>query len=111
MMIGLGALLGLLYGWVISPVEYVDTTPNSMSKDYKADYVLMVAEIYQGDGDLEQASRRLALLGEQPPAQIVNEGIFTARELGYASADLDRMTELAQALRNQPAKSTPGGQP
>ena len=36
-----GAGLGLLYGWVINPVDYVDTTPDTLRIDYKTDYVLM----------------------------------------------------------------------
>lgn len=110
-MIGLGVLLGLLYGWVFNPPVQSDTAPSALGKDYQADFILMVAEIFQNDGDLEQAARRLSLLGEQTPAQIVNEGIFTARELGYASADLERMTMLAQALQGQPDQPTPGEQP
>ena len=50
--IGIGLGLGLYYGWVVSPVAYVDTAPNTLRPDYKADYVLMVAEAYQADGVL-----------------------------------------------------------
>jgi hypothetical protein len=41
--IAVGLALGLLYGWVLSPVKYVDTTPNTLRADYQTDYVLMVA--------------------------------------------------------------------
>src|SRR5512143_844997 len=70
-----GVGLGLLYGWVISPVQYVDTTPSTLRADFKADYTLMVAETYESDQNVEQAARRLANLGSQPPAQIVAEAI------------------------------------
>ena len=46
-----GAGLGLLYGWVINPVDYVDTAPDTLRIDYKTDFVLMVAEAYQGESD------------------------------------------------------------
>ena len=40
----LGIALGLLVGWVLVPIQYVDTTPDTLRGDYRADYVLMVAE-------------------------------------------------------------------
>jgi hypothetical protein len=105
-MIALGAAAGLVYGWVINPVKYVDTSPASLRRDYQADYVLMVAEIYAGDGNLEQANRRLVMLSSQPPARVVADAQLTARELGYAAADKDLLDRLAQAL-----KQSGGGQP
>lgn len=112
-MIGLGVMLGLLYGWVISPSRNAEISPESLRADYRADYVLMVAEIYHADQDVAQAARRLAFLGSQPPAEIATAGVLTARDLGYAVADLDMMDQLAQALMTSAATSSPasGGQP
>ena len=42
--LGLGA--DLYIGWVISPVQYVDTDPASLSQTYKDDYILMIAAVY-----------------------------------------------------------------
>lgn len=95
----LGAVVGLLYGWVINPVKYVDTTPDSLRIDYKSDYVLMVAEAYHGDGDLALAVRRLALLGNTPPDESVHEVILFAERQGYADADVALMRELSAALQ------------
>jgi len=58
-----GIALGLVYGWVIAPVQYTDVTPNILREDYRADYVLMVAEAHQSEQDPEMAARRLAILG------------------------------------------------
>ena len=38
---GLG--LGLYYGWVVSPVAYVDTNPTTLRLDFRADYTLTLA--------------------------------------------------------------------
>lgn len=112
LMIAVGLLLGLLYGWVISPATSApETTPETLRADYRADYVLMVAEIYHADQDLEQAVRRLGLLGSQEPAQIVSEGMHTARALDYAPDDLDLMTRLAEALETSAGAQSSGGQP
>lgn len=100
-MIGLGLALGLAYGWYISPNQNAETTPETLRADYRADYILMVAEIYSADGDLEQSARRLALLGDQPAISIVAEGIQTANRLGYPRADVSQMENLILALQGQ----------
>lgn len=110
-MIAVGVSLGLLYGWVINPVEYQDTTPDILRADYKADFVLMVAEVYRSDQDLEQATRRLALLGSLPPARIVAEASLTAKQLSYAPSDLQVIDELARALQKASAESPSGDLP
>lgn len=69
-MIAIGIAFGLLYGWVIEPVKYVDTAPDSLRLDYKTDYVLMVAEAYQVEHDLNLAVQRLAMLGGDPAATV-----------------------------------------
>jgi hypothetical protein len=81
----LGAAAGLFYGWVVNPVEYVDIAPESLRVDYKTDYVLMVAEAYQVDHDLELAVRRLALLGSSTPSNIVANALSYALQHEYLS--------------------------
>jgi hypothetical protein len=94
-----GAGLGLLYGWVINPVDYVDTTPDTLRIDYKTDYVLMVAEAYQGDSNPELAARRLAILGESPPSDIVYQAMLFAEKAGYTDIDMARLQDLLSALQ------------
>lgn len=95
----LGITLGLLYGWLIEPVEYVDTTPDSLRADYRADYVLMVGEAYLGDGDLSLAQMRLAALGPQPPSDLVIEAIQYGVDHDFSRTDLETLNRLAVALR------------
>ena len=96
-LVGVG--LGLLYGWVVSPVEFIDTTAGTLRLDYKADYVLMVAETFSQEQDPQQAAQRLALLGAQTPVDIVQGATTTAVQAGYTPSDLALMRELADALR------------
>jgi len=98
-MIALGAAGGLYYGWVINPVRYVDTTPDTLREDYKTDYVLMVAEAYHADHDLGLAVRRLALLGDIRPADRLAQATLFAVENGYSQADLALMQQLADDLQ------------
>jgi hypothetical protein len=104
--IGLG--IGLYYGWVISPVQYVDTSPDSLSADYRTDYVLMVSETYQMKQDPTLAARQLGLFGSRKPAEITAEALANAAQLNYSPDDLQKMQSLMLAL--QTWQSSGGGQ-
>jgi hypothetical protein len=97
MLVGLAG--GLAYGWVINPIEYVNTAPATLRIDYKTDYVLMTAETYHSEGDLSLAVRRLALLGNLPPDQTVHQSILFAERAGYTDADLALIHTLYDALQ------------
>ena len=97
--ITLGGIAGLAYGWRINPVKYVDTTPDTLRVDYKTDYVLMVAEAYSAEADLEAAARRLALLGGESPQEVVNQAILFAEREGYTDADVATMRKLLGDLQ------------
>ncbi len=106
----LGIGVGLLYGWVISPVQFVDTTPASLREDYRTDYVLMIAEAYQTDQNAGQAARRLAVFGSESPAGIAAQALQYAQQVGYASNDIALLQSLTKAMQvNQPVP-TPAGQ-
>jgi hypothetical protein len=95
-----GVAIGLLYGWVISPIEYVDTSPDSLRVDYRADYVLMVAEIFQVEQDPDLAVRRLALLGGAlPPHESVAQALQFAQANQYTSQDIALLQNLIVALQ------------
>jgi hypothetical protein len=96
--VGLG--LGLLYAWVISPVQYVDTAPNSLRADYRSAYAQLAARAYAVDGDLGRARTRLAVLGMTDPAQGVAALAQAAAngQQAYAPA----LAALASALQGTP---------
>lgn len=97
-LVGIG--LGLLYGWVIDPVQYTDTAPHTLRIDYKADYVLMVAEAYEYEHDPLLAQQRLSRLGDQPPGEIIAQALEFARKYGYNPADIARIERLWNALQS-----------
>jgi hypothetical protein len=106
----IGIAAGLFYGWVLSPVEYVDTSPDSLSIDYKADYVLMVAEAYQRERDLARAEARLEALGSGPLFATVQQAIRSAEAHDYVETDLALMRQLLDDLLpagNGPGTATP----
>ncbi len=109
-MIILGILAGLGYGWMMNPVRYIDTGPDTLRSDYKADYVLMVAETYSADQNLPLAQFRLGRLGGSTPLRPVQEAILTAQQLGYNENDMAMLARLAEALQGGDTVP-PGGTP
>ena len=105
--IAIGVALGLFYGWLIDPVDFVDTTPNTLRADYRADYVLMVAETYSADQDAESAVIRLTYLGDPSPIVSVENAMIFAVEAGYGPEDLRKLRDLSDALA--PLTQTGGG--
>ncbi len=103
--LGLGA--GLFYGWRVAPVEYVDTTPDTLHPQYKSEYTLMVAETYQDTKDLDLAARQLALLGSAHPAEIIQEALdynnFTEEEIEKLTTLLDEIEAWQPALAGEDA--------
>ena len=98
-MIVLGVLAGLAYGW-LSPTAVRDNNPlKALRPDFKADYVLMVAEIYDTDADLKMAGERLTQLDTTLPTRQVLDSLVYARNAGYSIDDLDLMTNLLKDLQ------------
>ena len=105
--IGIGLTVGLLIGWVFSP-RYQPAGPESLRVDYRADYALMVAEIYSAERDPLSAVQRLAFLSDQPAVRLVQEAIVSAEQLNYSRQDVTLMADLLQVLQVGPGG---GGQP
>ncbi|MGD0707758.1 MAG: hypothetical protein ABSA51_04825 [Anaerolineaceae bacterium] len=90
LLIGLAA--GLVFAWVIAPVHYVDTAPNTLSGNSKDQYRLMIAMAYAADGNLDRASSRLALLGD---ADAVEQLAAQAQRIDAAGGAADESSALS----------------
>lgn len=62
-----GFAFGLLYAYVLVPVEYFDTTPDILRHDLQVDYMRMAIDSYQVNRDISLAVRRWINLGAQAP--------------------------------------------
>lgn len=69
----LGALLGLVFAWVVAPVEYVDTSPASLRENFKDQYRALIAAAYVANSDLARAQARLNLLADADVARTLAE--------------------------------------
>lgn len=65
--LALGIGLALLIGWELWPLQPANATPAALRRDYKDDYIRMVAVAYQADGNLPKAQARLAALQADTP--------------------------------------------
>lgn len=99
-----GLVLGLAYGWWIQPPEPRNAAIADLRGDYKADMVLMVAEVYAVDQDMDLARARLMELGPTDLNALVKEAMIMAQQMEYSPAEIDAITALQVALGN-PAQS------
>ncbi len=96
----MGMVSGLVYGWLIDPVEYVDTQPNSLRIDYQTDVVLMVASIYAQELDADAAFERLSLLEKEDITRLLADSLAYAEKMYFSSQDIDNIKFLNEALSN-----------
>ncbi len=60
-----GIILGLMYGWVISPVDFVDGSIAQLRDDLKIEYLRMAIDSYALNQDAGLAEERYDQLGEE----------------------------------------------
>jgi hypothetical protein len=63
-----GILLGLIWGWVIQPVEWVDAPPALLNNHAQETYLRMAIDSYGVNGNPQLAVERYQALGENAPA-------------------------------------------
>ena len=111
MALALGVGLGLFYGWNVNRVEFVDTLPASLRDDYRTDYVLMVAERFHTEPDVEFARGQLSVLGGQAPDVACKDAVRFAHASSYSRQDLELLQLLCRAMQAFSSAETPAGPP
>ena len=109
LMIVIGGGAGLYYAWYIKPADFVDAAMYNLRQDYKTDYVLMAAEIYDQDHDRYHAMLRLDQILDQNDTaeEAVENAIRTAEDFGYNPIDLEKMHRLYEVVTGQRSTPTP----
>jgi len=65
----IGLALGMVYAWVLTPAEALETEPAVLREDFKDAYRELIARAYLANGDLGRAAARLALLEDEDPVR------------------------------------------
>jgi hypothetical protein len=107
----IGVVLGLLYTWIISPTQYVDTAPDTLRTDYKDTYRLTIALAYQSSGNLARAQVRLGLLGDEDQAMALAEQAQRHRAEGGSTEEAQALADLAAVLGQAPLLATVSPEP
>ncbi len=117
--LAIGLVAGILYSWLVAPVQFMDTEPASLHPDFRAEYRALIAQAYLADGDLGRAQMRLALLQDENPAAALEAQSKQAQEadrpdreiqaLAALSGGLAQYQSLVPAPSSQQLSSTPAG--
>jgi hypothetical protein len=99
----LGTVFGLVVlGWIVWPVQYVDTTPEMLRSDLQLDYLRMAVDSYFITGDATLARSRYEALGKNNL-----ELLSQLRDDGRTDPERLRMFEILVAGLYVPGAETP----
>jgi hypothetical protein len=102
----LGFFIGVLYAWVISPVEYVDTAPKSLREDFRQDYLALISSAYASTGDILRARARLELFSDPNAAQTLAQLAQQRLAAGWPRSEIEAIAKLAADLMGDAPSST-----
>jgi hypothetical protein len=89
----LGLAAGLLYAWIISPLEYINTYPPYMNTAYRKDWIRMTALAYGLEENLDRTHLRLRGL---PAEEIHFVLLETLEEAIVTDFEIDALRPLAK---------------
>ena len=91
----LGLAGGLVYAWIISPLEYINTYPPYMNSAYRKDWIRMTAMAYGLEGNLDRTHLRLSGLPEEEVDNVLLETLEDAVASDYEIEALKPLAKLA----------------
>lgn len=98
----IGIALGILYTRLLQPVRYIDTTPDSLSVEYKNQYRALIAGAFLANGDLVRAKARLELLNDADIFRALTEQAQQTLAQNGSSDEARALGLLAIALGQPP---------
>jgi hypothetical protein len=96
--LAMGVVSGLVYGWLVNPVEYVNTNTETLRIDYQTDLVLMAADIYAADSNSAHAIQRLYLLRRADLKELMTDCLEYATRMNFSTQDIQKMVLLKEAI-------------
>jgi len=89
---------GLYYTWILDPVEYYDTSPNTLFDRDKALYLALIGDLYVYEGDLARTEARLAELGVAADGPTLARFIEVYLDSGGRPEEVRNLAHLAEDL-------------
>jgi len=103
----IGTSCSLYYTWEVSPVKLVDNEPYALHDDYADEYLLLIAQKYALEKDLDVALLYLSDLQLDDPGKFVSNRTEYMINSGYSQFDIKAMVALADALGTLTAQMRP----
>jgi hypothetical protein len=94
----IGLAGGLYYTWMVDPVEYYDTPPDSLRSEDKARYLALIGDLYAYEGNLARAEVRLAALGVKADGPTLARFLEVYLDGGGRAEDARNLAHLAEDL-------------
>jgi hypothetical protein len=91
----LGLVIGLLIGWVLWPVQWLNSTPANLRSDFRDDYVMYVVESYEENGGIDWAEQKLGV-AHWEDGQLAET--FDRLEEGNGGETLTRIRNVREGL-------------
>ncbi len=92
-----GLAAGLLYTWMIDPIE-TGSPPDSLSLEDKLTYLALIGDLYAYEGNLDRTRARLAELGIEADGPTLAVLIEQYLDNGGSPEDMRNLARLAQDL-------------
>jgi hypothetical protein len=89
---------GLFFTWVVDPVEYYDSAPDTLYIQDKFVYLALIGDLYAYEGDLAEASARLSELGVTADGQVLVGLIEQYLDEGGQPEDVRNLARLTEDL-------------
>lgn len=96
MIVGLAG--GLLYTWMLDPIESYDSKPDALRAQDKLVYLAIISDLYAYEGDLSRAESRLVELGVEANGLVLAGLIEQYLDGGGQADDVRNLARLAEAL-------------
>lgn len=94
-----GIFLGLIFGWLVWPVEYTDGTPEILRADLQKDYLRMTIDSYNRTGEVDTAMARWDNLGAAAGSTFIS---LQSDPGNIDPAEIQAFGQLVQTVKGSP---------
>ena len=94
----LGVAGALYYAWIAEPVVFIEASPARLSDRHKGNYILLISQSYEADGDWERAQERLAALNDPEVEDTVGTLLEEFLRRGEPAPAMQSLAKLAGRL-------------